>query len=94
MWGCALEQDTKKSLSVFRLALFRKASIAIARRKSHNRCMTKRATQRPAGFKKPAHWSDAPAPKPQAAKDDEKDPDGLSPTRYGDWVRDGIAVDF
>ena len=24
----------------------------------------------------------------------EDDPDGLSPTRYGDWVRNGIAVDF
>jgi hypothetical protein len=56
--------------------------------------MTKRATQRPAGFKKPAHWSDAPAPKPQATKQGEQDPDGLSPTRYGDWVKDGIAVDF
>ena len=34
-----------------------------------------------------------PAPKPALAKA-EPDPDGLSPTRYGDWVRDGIAVDF
>ncbi|AZI36385.1 hypothetical protein NT2_12_00690 [Caenibius tardaugens NBRC 16725] len=55
--------------------------------------MTERATQRPAGFKKPDYWSDAPAPKPDAAKP-EKDPDGLSPTRYGDWVKDGIAIDF
>jgi len=23
-----------------------------------------------------------------------KDPDGLSPTRYGDWVKDGLAIDF
>lgn len=56
--------------------------------------MTKRTTQRPEKFEKPAYWSDAPAPKPQAAKKDEQDPQGLSPTRYGDWVKDGIAVDF
>ncbi len=58
--------------------------------------MTKRATKRPEGFKKPAHWSDAPAPAPDAAThgDSKSDPDGLSPTRYGDWVRNGIAVDF
>ncbi len=55
--------------------------------------MTKRATERPKPFAKPAHWSDAPAPKPEAAPDSE-DPAGLSPTRYGDWVRDGIAIDF
>ena len=55
--------------------------------------MTQRATHRPQPFTKPAHWSDAPPPPPQAAKVDE-DPDGLSPTRYGDWVRDGIAIDF
>lgn len=55
--------------------------------------MTKRATQRPQSFTKPAHWNDAPPPKPQEAKVEE-DPAGLSPTRYGDWVRDGIAIDF
>lgn len=55
--------------------------------------MTQRATQRPAAFAKPAHWTNDPAPKPVAAKD-EKDPDGLSPTRYGDWVQKGIAIDF
>lgn len=55
--------------------------------------MTQRATQRPADFKKPAHWTNEPAPKPAPAKD-EHDPNGLSPTRYGDWVKDGIAIDF
>ncbi|MFM6950931.1 MAG: DUF1674 domain-containing protein [Novosphingobium sp.] len=55
--------------------------------------MTQRATQRPKPFAKPAHWSNDPAPKPEQAKSQD-DPDGLSPTRYGDWVRDGIAVDF
>jgi len=55
--------------------------------------MTKRATQRPTDFRKPAHWSDAPPPEPKAPQG-ERDPDGLSPTRYGDWVKDGVAVDF
>ncbi|MBT0667284.1 DUF1674 domain-containing protein [Novosphingobium profundi] len=60
--------------------------------------MTKRATTRPAGFTKPAHWTNEPAPQPapkipnDAAE--EEDPEGLSPTRYGDWVHKGIAVDF
>ena len=53
--------------------------------------MSKRATERPAGVTKPAHWSDIPAPSPGPASDDAEE---LSPTRYGDWVRKGIAVDF
>ncbi len=53
--------------------------------------MTQRATRRPAPFAKPAHWSDAPPPKPEPAKGEEEE---LSPTRYGDWVSKGIAVDF
>jgi Protein of unknown function (DUF1674) len=52
-----------------------------------------RMTKRPAPFAKPAHWSNTPAPKPEAAKVVD-DPDGLDPTRYGDWVSKGIAVDF
>jgi hypothetical protein len=52
--------------------------------------MTKRATRRPRSFTKPAHWDNAPAPKPEAVKDGEQ----LSPTRYGDWVKNGIAIDF
>ena len=56
--------------------------------------MTKRATKRPESFQKPSHWSDAPPPQPRAAPQDESDPDGLSPTRYGDWVHKGIAIDF
>lgn len=55
--------------------------------------MTKRATKRPRPFVKPAHWSDEPAPKPAPASSAD-DPAGLSPTRYGDWVNKGIAVDF
>lgn len=59
--------------------------------------MIERATKRPEGFTKPAHWTNEPAPQPsekEAAGQDEQDPDGISPTRYGDWVRNGIAVDF
>ena len=52
--------------------------------------MAKRATQRPEGFVKPAHWSSEPPPMPRPAGEEEQ----LSPTRYGDWVKDGIAVDF
>jgi hypothetical protein len=55
--------------------------------------MTQRATKRPKDFQKPTHWTNDPAPQP-AAPAGEPDPDGLSPTRYGDWVRKGIAVDF
>jgi len=53
--------------------------------------MTKRATRRPAGFSKPPHWSDDPPPAPAPAGEPS---DELSPTRYGDWVRKGIAIDF
>lgn len=56
--------------------------------------MTQRATKRPETFRKPAHWTDTPPPEPEAAKDQQDDPDGLSPTRYGDWVSRGIAIDF
>jgi hypothetical protein len=55
--------------------------------------MTQRATKRPDGFHKPAHWTDTPAPAPQPVQKDQ-DPEGLSPTRYGDWVHKGIAIDF
>jgi hypothetical protein len=52
--------------------------------------MSQRATKRPGGFCKPAHWSNEPPPQPRPADDGEE----LGPTRYGDWVRKGIAVDF
>jgi len=55
--------------------------------------MTERMTQRPEKFEKPAHWSNDPAPPPAPAKD-AAEAEELSPTRYGDWVLKGIAVDF
>ncbi len=65
------------------------AGLATARQWAHLGGM-ERATKRPEGFRKPAHWTDAPVPKPAPPRSVEE----LSPTRYGDWVRDGIAVDF
>ena len=50
-----------------------------------------RATQRPAGLKKPAHWTNPPVPEPRAM---EHPTDPLDPTRFGDWENKGIAVDF
>jgi hypothetical protein len=47
--------------------------------------MTKRAK-----FVKPPYWSDAPPPQPKPVRDDEP----RSPTRYGDWEKKGIAIDF
>lgn len=49
-----------------------------------------RATKRPETFAKPAHWSNDPPPAPAHPHVEEE----LSPTRYGDWVRKGIAIDF
>ena len=64
------------------------------RQRPHHRAMAKRATQRPKTFEKPGHWDDTPVPKPAPGKDASDDPEGLSPTRYGDWTRKGIAIDF
>jgi len=52
-----------------------------------------RATTRPATFTRPAHWTNEPAPAPQPAEP-RADPDGLDPTRFGDWEKNGIAIDF
>ncbi len=49
-----------------------------------------RATKRPHGFTKPPHWTNDAPPAPKEARVDEE----LSPTRYGDWVHKGIAIDF
>ena len=48
--------------------------------------MSKRAPH----FTKPAYWSNDPPPAPARVEDDEP----LSPTRYGDWEKKGIAIDF
>ena len=53
--------------------------------------------KRPATTKPPAYLTPSPAvPEPQAvdppppAGEEEK----LDPTRYGDWVKKGVAIDF
>ena len=53
--------------------------------------MTQRATTRPEKFQKPANWSNDPAPQPEPVP---APTDPLDPTRYGDWEKNGIAVDF
>ena len=52
-------------------------------------------SKRPPRVKPPAHLSKSPpVPAPQAPAA-TRDPDGeLSPTRYGDWEKKGIAIDF
>jgi hypothetical protein len=54
--------------------------------------------KRPKHLKPPAHWTKSPpAPEPDEVKDppapagEEGRPD---PTRYGDWEKKGIAIDF
>jgi hypothetical protein len=54
--------------------------------------------KRPKHIKAPAHLSPSPpVPEPEDVKDQEP-PAGeetrLDPTRYGDWEKKGIAVDF
>lgn len=55
--------------------------------------MTKQKSEAVKNFKKPAHWTNDPVPEPEEP-DTSDDPQGLSPTRYGDWVYKGIAIDF
>lgn len=55
--------------------------------------------KRPDHVKAPAYLSKSPpVPAPDqldAPRDYEHDPDGtLNPTRFGDWERKGVAVDF
>ncbi|MEE4152785.1 MAG: DUF1674 domain-containing protein [Erythrobacter sp.] len=56
--------------------------------------MTKEKSQAARNFQKPAHWSNDPPPKPKAVDPLKDEPRELSPTRYGDWEKNGIAWDF
>lgn len=51
---------------------------------------------RPAHVKPPAYLSKSPpVPQPEAVKRaPEPDPDRPDPVRYGDWEKNGIAIDF
>ena len=54
----------------------------------------RRPGERPAHVKPPAHLSPSP-PVPQPGPAPEPLPaDSLDPTRYGDWEKKGIAIDF
>jgi Protein of unknown function (DUF1674) len=51
--------------------------------------------KRPDHIKPPAYLSkNTPVPKPDAPGTTPRLNEELSPTRYGDWERQGIAVDF
>lgn len=51
--------------------------------------------KRPDHVRPPAHLSKSPpVPKPDPLDAAPKVTEELSPTRYGDWERKGIAVDF
>ena len=53
--------------------------------------------KRPDHVKPPAHLSKSPpVPVPQevASPPPEGEEDKLDPTRYGDWEKKGIAIDF
>jgi hypothetical protein len=54
--------------------------------------------KRPKHVKAPAHLSPSPAvPQPEPLKSKEPpagEKERLDPTRYGDWEKKGIAVDF
>jgi len=51
---------------------------------------------RPDHVKPPSHLSpNPPVPAPEPVdRHAESDPLGRDPTRYGDWERKGVAVDF
>jgi hypothetical protein len=58
----------------------------------------KRALKRPAHLDPPAHLSPSPPmpdPEPLAAyQPPAAEEQRLDPTRYGDWEKKGIAIDF
>jgi len=54
--------------------------------------------KRPKHLDAPAHLSPSPAiPEPESAESSEPpagEEERLDPTRYGDWEKKGIAIDF
>ncbi|MGE4321901.1 MAG: DUF1674 domain-containing protein [Sphingobium sp.] len=51
--------------------------------------------KRPAHVKAPAYLSrTTPVPAPDPIDHPGRDVEEMSPTRYGDWEKKGIAVDF
>lgn len=55
-----------------------------------------RARQRPDGVTAPAHWTTPAVPTPAdvARLPAGEQPEGRDPVRYGDWEKNGLAIDF
>jgi hypothetical protein len=68
--------------------------IETKRQHGHLTGMTKQKSEAAKHFKKPAHWTNDPVPAPKKTDPLKGEPRDLSPTRYGDWEKDGIAWDF
>jgi hypothetical protein len=64
------------------------------RQRAHSADMTKEKSAAAKAFKKPAHWTNDPVPAPKQVDPLKDEPRDLSPTRYGDWEKNGIAWDF
>jgi hypothetical protein len=56
--------------------------------------MAKPATPRPPSDYVPPKSPPVPQPQVEPPREEHGGRDGLDPTRYGDWERKGIAVDF
>lgn len=61
---------------------------------AHLGSMTKQKSAAAKAFTKPAHWTNDPVPAPKLTDPQASEPRDLSPTRYGDWEKNGIAWDF
>ena len=70
------------------------ATLETKRQRAHSMIMTQEKSKAAKEFKKPAHWTNDPPPKPKAVDPLKDEPREVSPTRYGDWEKDGIAWDF
>ncbi|MET0250743.1 MAG: DUF1674 domain-containing protein [Novosphingobium sp.] len=81
-------------VGISRLSAGRRAKAIAARgHRGHDGAMTERATDRPPLTGELPRWNNPPVPEPRPPVQGPEH-DGLSPTRYGDWEKNGIAVDF
>lgn len=54
-----------------------------------------RATERPRHLDAPAYLSESPpVPEPQPISENDAEEVRKGPTRYGDWEKKGVAIDF
>ena len=75
---------------------FPPAQANVASHHSHSSREAHSMGQRPAHVKAPAYLSKSPpVPAPQPlVRAPEPNPERPDPVRYGDWERNGIAIDF